>query len=78
LIILQGQRQKKLEDRRIRLEKEEEERKKIDIEEAKIQAEQRKAALEKAKLQQYYQTDRVKAFHVRSCIIDYLTQVTPL
>jgi hypothetical protein len=60
----QGQRQKKLEDRRLRLEKEEEERKKIDIEEALIQAEKRKAAIEKAKVQQYYQTDRVKAFHV--------------
>lgn len=58
-----GQRQKKLEDRRIRLEKEEEERKKIDVEEALFQAEKRKAAIEKAKLQQYYQTDRVKGFH---------------
>jgi hypothetical protein len=29
-----------------------------------IQAEKRKAAIEKAKVQQYYQTDRVKAFHV--------------
>ncbi|XP_074659514.1 cilia- and flagella- associated protein 210-like [Tubulanus polymorphus] len=58
-----GQRQKKLEARRIREEKEEEERKQVDIEEAKYQAEKRKEAIEKAKTQQYYQTDRVKQFH---------------
>lgn len=44
---------------------EEEERKRIDLEEAKYQAEKRKEAIEKAKAQQYYQTDRVKGFHVR-------------
>ncbi|ELU10324.1 hypothetical protein CAPTEDRAFT_176680 [Capitella teleta] len=58
-----GQRQRKLEARQIREEKEEEEKKKIDIEEAKFLAEKRKAAIEKAKTQQYYQTDRVKGFH---------------
>ena len=36
----------------------------IDIEEAKFQAAKRKEAIEKAKTQQYYQTDRVKNFHV--------------
>ena len=41
-----------------------EERKKIDIEEAKIQAQKRKEAIERAKQQQYYETDRVKGFHV--------------
>lgn len=44
--------------------KEEEERQAIDIEEAKFQAQQRKDAIDKAKTQQYYQTDRVKGFHV--------------
>ena len=60
----QGQRQRKLEARKIRDEKEEEERKLIDIEEAKFQAQKRKEAIEKAKTLQYYQTDRVKGFHV--------------
>ncbi|XP_055959435.1 cilia- and flagella- associated protein 210 [Patella vulgata] len=58
-----GQRQKKLQARRIREQKEEEERVLIDIEEAKYQAAQRKEAIDKAKTQQYYQTDRVKNFH---------------
>ena len=48
----------------MREQKEEEERKLIDIEEAKFQQAQRKEAIEKAKTQQYYQTDRVKGFHV--------------
>ncbi|XP_071960010.1 cilia- and flagella- associated protein 210-like [Antedon mediterranea] len=58
-----GQRLKKLEARKIREEKEEEERVQIDIEEGKFQAEKRKEAIEKAKTLQYYQTDRVKGFH---------------
>lgn len=58
-----GQRQKKLEARRQREEEEEEERKKIDVEEAKYQAEQRRVAIERAKTQQYFQTDRLKGFH---------------
>jgi len=66
--VQQGQRQKRLEERQKRLEREEEERKKIDIEEALFQAEKRKAAIEKAKLQQYYQTDRVKGLHVSNII----------
>ena len=63
----QGQRQKRLEERQKRFEQEEEEKKKIDIEEALYQAEKRKAAIEKAKLQQYYQTDRIKELHVSRC-----------
>ncbi|XP_046568387.1 coiled-coil domain-containing protein 173-like [Haliotis rubra] len=58
-----GQRQRKLEARKIRERREEEERVKVDLEEAQYQAAQRKEAIEKAKTQQYYQTDRVKAFH---------------
>ena len=42
-----------------------EERVKLDIEEAKLQAQKRKEALDRAKTLQYYQTDRVKEFHVR-------------
>lgn len=58
-----GQRQKKLEAKNIREAIEEEERKLLDIEEAKYQAQIRKEAIEKSKIQQYYQTDRVKGFH---------------
>ena len=43
-----------------------EEKKLIDIEEAKYQAEKRKAAIERAKTLQYYKTDRVKEYHVRN------------
>lgn len=46
-----------------------EERVKIDKEEAKHQAKKRKEAIERAKTLQYYQTDRVKTFHVRYMII---------
>lgn len=60
---IEGQRLKKLQARKLREEQEEEERKKIDIEEAKIQAEKRKKAIDLAKQQQYYETDRVKGFH---------------
>ena len=58
-----------MEARDIREAKEEEERKLIDIEEAQFQATKRKEAIERAKTQQYYQTDRVKGFHV-SVILD--------
>jgi len=53
-----------LEARRQREEQEEEERKLLDVEEAKFQAEQRREAIERAKTQQYFQTDRLKGFHV--------------
>ncbi|XP_060784831.1 cilia- and flagella- associated protein 210 [Neoarius graeffei] len=58
-----GQRQKKLEAKKIREEIEEEERKQIDREEAKFQEQKRKEAIERAKTLQYYQIDRVKGFH---------------
>ncbi|XP_071394222.1 cilia- and flagella- associated protein 210 [Centroberyx affinis] len=58
-----GQRQKKLEAKKIREQIEEEQRKLTDIEEAKYQEQKRKEAIAKARAQQYYQTDRVKGFH---------------
>ena len=64
ILHVQGQRLKKLEARKIREAKEEEEKVQIDIEEAKFQAARRKEAIEQAKTLQYYQTDRVKGFHV--------------
>lgn len=69
VLSLQGQRQKKLEAKTIREAIEEEEKKLLDIEEAKYQAQIRKEAIEKAKTQQYYQNDRVKGFHV--CVLRY-------
>lgn len=59
-----AQRQKRLEAKKIREETEEEERKLIDIEEAKYQEQKRKEAIGKAKAQLYYQTDRVRGLHV--------------
>ncbi|CAJ1079355.1 coiled-coil domain-containing protein 173 [Xyrichtys novacula] len=58
-----GQRQKKLEAKKIREQIEEEKRKQIDKEEAEYQEQRKKEAIEKAKTQMYYQTDRVKGLH---------------
>ncbi|CAH8848499.1 unnamed protein product [Trichobilharzia szidati] len=58
-----GARQKKLEDRANRIAEEEKAKLAIDREEEKFQAEQRKKAIEKAKLQLYYETDRVRNLH---------------
>lgn len=58
-----GQRRKKLEAKAIREEAEEEKRKQLDIEEAKYKEDKRKEAIEKAKTQLFYQTDRVKRLH---------------
>lgn len=69
-----GQRQRKLEARKLREQKEEEERKQIDLEEAKYQAQQRKEAIDKAKTQQYYQTDRVKGFHSALMLTEVLKE----
>ncbi|KAG5283659.1 hypothetical protein AALO_G00044540 [Alosa alosa] len=69
-----GQRQKKLEAKKIREEVEEEERKRLDLEEAMYQAEKRKEAIERAKAQQYYQTDRVKGFHSALLLTEVLKE----
>ncbi|KAI9530154.1 hypothetical protein NQZ68_004171 [Dissostichus eleginoides] len=58
-----GQRQKKLEAKKNREEAEEEKRKMIDQEEAKFQQQQREEAIEKAKTQLYYETNRIKGLH---------------
>ncbi|XP_061548003.1 cilia- and flagella- associated protein 210 [Phycodurus eques] len=57
------QRQKKLEAKMIRDQMEEEKRKQIDMEEAKYREEKQKEAIEKAKQQLYYETERVKGLH---------------
>ncbi|XP_061464527.1 cilia- and flagella- associated protein 210 [Rhineura floridana] len=58
-----GMSQGKLEAKKVRQQRDEEERRKIDLEEAKYQAQKRKEAIEQAKLYQYYQNERVKGFH---------------
>ncbi|XP_070831726.1 cilia- and flagella- associated protein 210 [Chaetodon trifascialis] len=58
-----GQRQKTLEAKRIQEEIEEEKRKLTDKEEAEYQEQKRKEAIEKAKTQLFYQTDRVRGLH---------------
>uniref|UniRef100_A0A8D3AS13 Cilia and flagella associated protein 210 n=1 Tax=Scophthalmus maximus TaxID=52904 RepID=A0A8D3AS13_SCOMX len=69
-----GQREKKLEAKKIREELEEEKRKQIDVEEAQFKEQQRKEAIEKAKTQLYYQTDRVRGFHSALMLTEVLKE----
>ncbi|XP_058479114.1 cilia- and flagella- associated protein 210 isoform X1 [Solea solea] len=69
-----GQRQKKLEAKKIREQIEEEKRKQVDIEEAKYLQQQRKEAIEKAKTQLYYQTDRVRGLHSALLLTEVLKE----
>jgi hypothetical protein len=70
---IQGSRRHKLEQKKIREEKLEQERLAVDLEHEKLMAEERKKALEKAKLQQYHETDKVKSFHVRLRFFFFMT-----
>uniref|UniRef100_A0A8C6JD36 Uncharacterized protein n=1 Tax=Melopsittacus undulatus TaxID=13146 RepID=A0A8C6JD36_MELUD len=58
-----GMAQQKLKARKLREEREEEERKLIDLEEAKFQAAKRKEAIDRAKTYLSYQNERIKGFH---------------
>ncbi|XP_069558634.1 cilia- and flagella- associated protein 210 [Brachyistius frenatus] len=58
-----GQREKKLEAKKIREQIEEEKRKQADIEEAKYKEQKRNDTIDKAKTQLYYQTERVKGLN---------------
>eukprot|EP01137_Pigoraptor_chileana_P037272 Opistho-2@34116 len=60
---IEGQRLKKLHAREERHAREEAERMKLDIEEARLQSEKRKDAIERAKRLQYSQVDRVRQLH---------------
>ena len=64
VVFAQGSRDRKLKARAIRQKKEKLYLENVDVEEAKFQAIQRREAIDRAKTQQYYQTDRVKNFHV--------------
>lgn len=63
-LFLQGARERKLELKKIREEEDEQRRKLLDIEEEKLAAERRREHIEKAKQLKYYETDRVRTFHV--------------
>nr|XP_056717523.1 cilia- and flagella- associated protein 210 [Euleptes europaea] len=69
-----GLTQAKLKAKKEREEKSEEEKRKVDLEEAKYQAEKRKEAIEKAKIDQYYQSDRVKRFHKALLVTEVLKE----
>ncbi|CAL8267813.1 unnamed protein product [Lota lota] len=69
-----GQRQKKMEAKKIREELEEKQRKVTDMEESKYQEQCRKEAIERAKAQQYYQTQRVKGFHSALLLTEVLKE----
>lgn len=71
---IQGQRNRKLQARKLRLEAEEIELQKIDKEEAKFLQAKRREALDKAKTLQYYQTDRVKEFHSAMLLSEVLNE----
>ncbi|XP_057279722.1 cilia- and flagella- associated protein 210-like [Pezoporus wallicus] len=58
-----GMAQRKLKARKLREEREEEERKLIDLEEAKFQAAKRKEAIDRAKTYLSYQNERIKGLH---------------
>ncbi|XP_017280047.1 coiled-coil domain-containing protein 173 [Kryptolebias marmoratus] len=69
-----SQRQKKLEAKKIREQIEEEERKRIVDEEANFKEQQRQEAIEKARTQMYYQTNRVKGLHSALLLTEVLKE----
>jgi hypothetical protein len=53
-----------LEQKKIREDRDEGQRNTVDVEHEKVMAEERKKQLDQAKLLQYYDTDKIKTFHV--------------
>uniref|UniRef100_A0A8C5UI31 Trichohyalin-plectin-homology domain-containing protein n=1 Tax=Malurus cyaneus samueli TaxID=2593467 RepID=A0A8C5UI31_9PASS len=66
--------QQKLQAKKLREEKEEEERKLIDLEEAQFQAAKRKEAIERAKTYLGYQDDRMRHFHSALLLAEVLKE----
>jgi hypothetical protein len=65
---VQGKRERQLQMKKERADECEQRKKVIDIEEEKLASDRRRELIEKAKQQQYYETDRIKTFHIRfSC-----------
>ncbi|NXL87281.1 CC173 protein, partial [Alectura lathami] len=71
---IMGQAQRKLKAKKLREEKEEEERKLLDLEEAQFQAAKRKEAIDQAKTYLYYQSERVKGFHSALLLAEVLKE----
>uniref|UniRef100_A0A8B9D379 Trichohyalin-plectin-homology domain-containing protein n=1 Tax=Anser brachyrhynchus TaxID=132585 RepID=A0A8B9D379_9AVES len=66
--------QRKLKAKKLREEKEEEERKLLDLEEAQFQAAKRKEAIDQAKTYLYYQNERVKGLHSALLLTEVLKE----
>jgi hypothetical protein len=66
MLFFKGNRERKLELKKQREAEEEERKKVLDIEEEKLAAERRRGQIERAKQIQYYETDRVRTFHVKT------------
>ncbi|NXC50104.1 CC173 protein, partial [Penelope pileata] len=71
---IMGQAQRKLKAKKLREEKEEEERKLLDLEEAQFQAAKRKEAIDQAKTYLYYQNERVKGLHSALLLTEVLKE----
>jgi len=71
---IEGQRLKRLQSRKIKSEQDEIAKKKLDVEEAELQARKRKEAIKDAKRLQYMQTDRVKGFHAALTLTEVLKE----
>jgi len=63
--LLQAIRERKFELRKLREQEEEERKKELGLEEEKLAAERRREYIEKAKQTRYYETDRIRTFHVK-------------
>ncbi|NXW50604.1 CC173 protein, partial [Nyctiprogne leucopyga] len=66
--------QQKLNAKKLREEREEEERKKLDLEEEQFQAAKRKEAIDRAKTYLYYQNERVKGLHSALLLAEVLKE----
>ncbi|NXL46729.1 CC173 protein, partial [Podilymbus podiceps] len=71
---IMGLAQRKLKAKKLREEKEEEERKLLDLEEEQFQAAKRKEAIDRAKTYLYYQNERVKGFHSALLLAEVLKE----
>uniref|UniRef100_A0A663ENK9 Trichohyalin-plectin-homology domain-containing protein n=1 Tax=Aquila chrysaetos chrysaetos TaxID=223781 RepID=A0A663ENK9_AQUCH len=71
---IMGLAQRKLKAKKLREEREEEERKLLDLEEQRFQAAKRKEALDHAKTYLYYQNERVKGLHSALLLAEVLKE----
>ncbi|NXA17507.1 CC173 protein, partial [Ibidorhyncha struthersii] len=71
---IMGLAQQKLKAKKLREEREEEERKLLDLEEEQFQAAKRKEAIDRAKTYLYYQNERVKGLHSALLLVEVLKE----